>query len=84
MTSTIKWVGIEDASKAVSISPTTLRQLQRSGDLTAGNCWVWLTGTSGGPIGWNIDGIKAWQVQRTKDLQAGVKAKAAAVESFDS
>ena len=84
MATTIEWVGIEAAAEAVSISPTTLRQLQRSGELPPGEAWVWLTGTAGGPIGWNIDRIKSWQVQRTKDLQAAVKEKAAAVESFDS
>ena len=84
MSSTIQWVGIDDAAKAVSISPTTLRQLQRSGELTPGEAWVWLTGCQGGPIGWNVDGIKAWQVQRTKDLQAAVKEKAANIETFDS
>ena len=82
MATTLEWVGIEVAAEAVSISPTTLRNLQRSGELTPGEAWVWLTGCQGGPIGWNIDGIKSWQVQRTKDLQAGIKSKAAAIESF--
>ena len=84
MTTSWNWGGIAEASEAVGISPTVLRNLQRSKKLPAGRCWIWLTGTEGGPLGWSIDEIRSWQVEQTLAIEQSTKDKARSVESFTS
>ena len=84
MSTTPCWVGTAEASEALGMSQSTLRQLQKSGQLPPGRCWIWTTGVAQGPLGWSIEEIKKWQVEQTLAIEGAVKEKAAAVESFDA
>jgi len=79
---TPQWVGLDEACEQTGISATTLRKLAKTGDLPAGQAWVYLTGQMNAPIGWNVPAIKQWQIDRTKQIAADIKTKAEAIESF--
>ena len=84
MTTTPRWVGTAEVAKALGISQSILRRLQKSKKLPAGRCWIWVTGSPGGPLAWSIPEIQKWQVEQTLAIEGEVMDKAAAVESFDT
>ena len=84
MSTTPRWVGTAEAAKALGISQSVLRQLQKSKMLPAGRCWIWQTGCAGGPLAWSIPEIQKWQVEQKLLIEGEVMDKAATVETFDA
>ena len=77
------WASAQQAAKALGLSATRLRQLQAEGKLIAGEHWVYLTGTEGGPVGWDIQAIAEWQRKQTAFIAKQRKNKASAIETYE-
>lgn len=77
------WADIEEASKALGISPSRLRELQRAGELRPGVHWVYRTGRARGPVGWDVDAIRGWQVETTQQIAEDEKRRLDAIETYD-
>lgn len=73
--SVFRWLPIEETSEAVNISESRLRSLQSTGKLKPGIHWIYLTGTKGGPVRWDPDAIKQWQIDETIRVANGGTAK---------
>ena len=76
------WATAQQAAKALGLSATRLRQLQAEGKLEAGEHWVYLTGTEGGPVGWDIQAISDWQRKQTAVIAKQRRNKAAPIETY--
>ena len=76
------WANAQETANALGLSATRLRQLQAKGKLVAGQHWVYLTGTAGGPVGWDIAAIAEWQREQTALIAKEREQKAAAIETF--
>lgn len=83
MEATKLWASASEAAEVLGVSATRLRQLKASGDLLPGEHWVYLTGTQGGPVGWSVEQIRQWQIEKTKACVSNEQAKAAAIETFE-
>ena len=82
-----RWFPIAVTAKAVLLGASTLRALQRDGQLIGGKHWVYLNGKRNGPVGWDPQAIAEWQSEQTQKVIASQKQstteKAAAIELFD-
>ena len=76
------WADLATACSALSIGESRLRELKATGELKPGIHWVALTGRNRGPVGWDITAIAEWQRQVTVRLSNELKAKAAAIETY--
>ena len=83
MEATKLWASASEAAEVLGVSATRLRQLKASGDLLPGEHWVYLTGTQGGPVGWSVEQIRQWQIEKTKACVSNEQAKAASIETFE-
>ena len=85
-----KWVLEPDAAEHLAISTVTLRLMRREGRLTAGRDWIYLTGSKGGPVGYDLAAVEKTLAERTAELVAtenkrstkARKERTAAIESF--
>jgi hypothetical protein len=85
-----KWVLEPDAAEHLSISTVTLRLMRREGRLTPGKDWLYLSGSKGGPVGYDLGAVTQTLAERTAELVAtenkrstkARKERTAAVESF--
>jgi len=77
-----RWANAQQAAKALGLSATRLRQLQAAKKLVAGQHWVYLTGTAGGPVGWDVDAIAEWQREQTAAIAKRREDNAAAIETY--
>ena len=79
-----KWRNIEDTICLTKISASKLRQLKADGKFTAGVEYIYISGSKGGPIGWDPVAIENWQIKQSQLIaEAPVKA-AKEIESFAS
>ena len=65
-----RWVSEADAAQHLSISPVTLRLMRREGRLTPGKDWLYLSGSVGGPVGYDLSAVTATLAKRTAELFA--------------
>ena len=85
-----KWVSEPAAAEHLGIKPVTLRSMRREGRLNPGRDWIFLTGSRGGPVGYDLAAIEKTLAKRTQELvleenerQAKARQKwAAAIETF--
>ena len=72
---------IDDAIRSTGISASQLRKLKADGRFTAGIEYIYISGSKGGPVGWDPIAIEQWQIKQSQ-LIADAPAKAA--EKIDS
>ena len=60
------YYGKTPASKMLGISQATLWTLKNSGQLQAGKHWLFATGKRGSTVLFNVEAIRAWQIEQTK------------------
>ena len=85
-----KWLLDPAAAEHLGIKPVTLRAMRREGRLTPGRDWIFLTGSRGGPVGYDLAAIETTLAKRTQELvsaeterQAKTRQKrTAAIETF--
>ena len=65
MDSTPQWVHEPEAAKLLAIKHNTLRSMRRDGRLTPGDHYIFVTGTPGGPVVYDIDAIRKTLAERT-------------------
>ena len=65
MSTTPVWVHEPDSAELLHIKACTLRNMRRERRLNAGTHWVYATGSTGGPVVYNIPEIRKMQRQRT-------------------
>ena len=81
-TQTKKWVSVNEAYNQSGISPSQLRRLKAEGRFTAGIEYIYISGSKGGPVGWDPIAIEQWQIKQSQ-LIADAPAKAASeIEDF--
>ena len=76
------WASTEEVCSAVGIGRTRLMDLKASNELLAGQHWVYLSGRRNSPLGWDLDAVRTWQVEKTKELAKAPFKAADAIESF--
>ena len=57
---------VDDAASQLGVSVSWLRTAKSSGELTAGEHWVFSTGKPNSRVLWNVEAIRQWQVTQTK------------------
>ncbi len=77
------WATTAQVCAACSISRTVLMTLKKTDHLIAGKHWVHPSGKRHSPIGWNLDAVKSWQIQRAEELAKEPAKFAAAIEYFE-
>ena len=77
-----RWATAQEAAEALGLSASKLRHLQAQERLIAGTHWVYLGGTKGGPVGWDVPAIAEWQREQTAAIAQAIKDKAAAIETY--
>ena len=69
-----RWASEGECVEALGLSHTVLTRLRASGDLVAGDHWIWIGGQRNGKVGYDLDRIETWQRERTakivRDLEA--------------
>ena len=86
-----KWVLEPDAAEHLSISTVTLRLMRREGRLTPGKDWLYLSGSKGGPVGYDLAAVTKTLAERTAELVAtenkrqtkARQRRTAAIETFE-
>ena len=68
------WSNIDETVEQVLLSKTSLYCLKNKG-FTPGVHWVYLSGGKHGTVGWNIEAIKQWQIDQTKEAVASSLTK---------
>ena len=68
-----RWALEPDAAEHLAISTVTLRLMRREGRLTAGRDWIYLTGSKGGPVGYDLAAVEKTLAERTAELVATEK-----------
>ena len=58
--------GVEDAASQLCVSISWLRSAKTSGELLAGDHWIFSTGKPKSRVLWNVKAIRQWQVAQTK------------------
>lgn len=77
-----RFKSIDEAIRSTGISASHLRKLKANGRFTAGIEYIYISGSKGGPVGWDPVAIEYWQI-RQSELIADVPVKAAnEIESF--
>ena len=61
------WSNIDDTIEQVMLSRASLHSLKKKG-FTPGVHWVYLSGGKNGSVGWNVEAIKQWQIERTQEI----------------
>ena len=67
---------IDDAIRSTGISASQLRKLKADGRFTAGIEYIYISGSKGGPVGWDPIAIENWQIKQSQ-LIADAPANAA-------
>jgi len=79
-----RWRKIQDAVNSSGISASQLRKLKADGRFTAGIEYIYISGSKGGPVGWDPIAIEQWQIKQSQ-LIADAPAKAASeIEDFSN
>ena len=60
------WYGKIQASEMLGISEATLWSLKNTGELQAGKHWLFATGKKASTVLFNVEAIRAWQIEQTK------------------
>ncbi|MCP4973358.1 MAG: hypothetical protein GY914_06755 [Prochlorococcus sp.] len=58
--------GVDSAASQLGVSKSWLRAAKSSGELAAGDHWVFSTGKPRSRVLWNVEAIRQWQVSKTK------------------
>ena len=75
---------IDEAIRSTGISASQLRKLKADGRFTAGIEYIYISGSKGGPVGWDPIAIERWQIKQSQ-LIADAPAKAASeIEDFST
>ena len=76
-----RFKSIDETIRSTGISASQLRKLKADGRFTAGIEYIYISGSKGGPVGWDPIAIEQWQI-RESQIIADAPAKAA--EKIDS
>ena len=60
------YYGKTQASKMLGMSEATLWNIKNSGELEAGKHWLYSTGKKASTVLFNVEMIRAWQIEQTK------------------
>ena len=63
-----RWASEGECVEALGLSHTVLTRLRASGDLVAGDHWIWIGGQRNGKVGYDLDRIETWQRERTAQI----------------
>lgn len=77
-----RWLNTKDASEELGLSVSSLRELQARGLLQPGEHWIYLTGRRHSPVSWNVDRIRAWQINETRAIVNGPGIRAQLIETY--
>ena len=64
-----EWYGVAKTSEILGISQSLLWELKQTNELTAGEHWIYATGKRTSNVLWNVEGIRNWQIAKTKESE---------------
>ena len=76
------WASTEEVCRAIGIGRTRLMDLKASGELVAGEHWVYRSGRRRSPIGWDLDAVRKWQRLKSQELNEIPVKAAEKISSF--
>ena len=75
---------IDEAIRSTGISASQLRKLKADGRFTAGIEYIYISGSKGGPVGWDPIAIEQWQIRQSQLIADGPVKAAENIESYQS
>ena len=63
-----RWASEGECVEALGLSHSVLTRLRASGDLVAGDHWIWIGGQRNGKVGYDLVRIETWQRERTAQI----------------
>ena len=78
------WASTAEACTALRIGRTRLMELKGAGDLIGGKHWVHPSGKPNTPIGWDLEAVREWQVEKAKELAEAAAQAAEEIETFEA
>ena len=76
-----KWYTTEEAIDLLGVGRTNLMML-KDNDLTVGIHWVYTTGRKRGVLGWDVQEIQKWQIERSSLIANQPNKVVAEVETY--
>ncbi len=64
-----EWHGVAKTSELIGVSQSLLWELKNSNEFIAGEHWLYVTGRRKSNVLWNVEAIRQWQIDRTKDAE---------------
>ena len=69
-----RWASEGECVEALGLSHSVLTRLRASGDLVAGDHWIWIGGQRNGKVSYDLDRIETWQRERTAQIVRDLEA----------
>ena len=76
------WASTDEASTATGLSRSRLMAMKASGELTAGKHWIYFSGKKNSPIGWDLDAIQLWQIEKAQEISNASLQAANDIETY--
>ena len=76
-----KWFTTEQAVELLGLGRTNLMFLKEN-DLEVGKHYVYVTGRRRGTIGWDVEAIQKWQIERSIEIEQKSKDIANDIETY--
>ena len=64
-----EWQGVAKASELIGVSQSLLWELKGSNEFIAGVHWLYITGKPKSNVLWNVNAIRQWQIDKTKESE---------------
>ena len=64
-----EWQGVAKASELIGVSQSLLWELKNTNEFVAGEHWLYITGKPRSNVLWNVNAIRQWQIDKTKESE---------------
>ena len=76
------WSTVVETAEACGLSESTLWRLKKEGELKAGIHWVYVSGKRTAPVGWNLDEIVKWQIDKSQKVEKQFQEDCRKLETY--
>ncbi|MBO8234096.1 hypothetical protein HA151_06140 [Prochlorococcus marinus XMU1419] len=64
-----RYVSVKEAAELLCMSQSLLWELKNHKELVAGDHWLYVTGKLKSKVLFNVDAIRQWQIDKTKEIE---------------
>ncbi len=64
-----EWQGVAKTSELIGVSQSLLWELKNTNEFVAGEHWLYITGKPRSNVLWNVNAIRQWQIDKTKESE---------------